>query len=341
MDTIQYRPLFADKSLRAHFDKLWGLVMHKKTLFLLAITAGFTGMSACQDAELSSYECPEANQLATGVSVRCGDDTVTGTMNMTGGEVPSCSTDGQTDCVAASPFKVVDTTTLTPSRIKSGVTIAGVVGNIISEGVGACTVDGETQCYAGDDFLGAKISTLANKLAVGKSVGEVQGTAVLSEAAACTSNAQVGCLTSSSYVAMRNDLATTCLLNNGGALTLTAESNSNWQFLRDKVVQTPTEAQGECANLGSKTSARSESAWRLPTQKEAMAAFVSGEVARIYGNSASQSIGELEQFPIWTTSALDQEDEHVWIVDLATGETTPVTERSWTNLTIFLGCVRK
>ena len=163
--------------------------MYAKRLFFLAVIAGFTGMSACQDAELSSYECPEANQLATGVSVRCGDDTVTGTMNMTGGEVPSCSTDGQTDCVAASPFKVVDTTTLTPSRIKSGVTIAGVVGNIVSEGVGACTVDGETQCYAADDFLGAKISTLANKLAVGKSVGEVQGTAVLSYASACTSNA--------------------------------------------------------------------------------------------------------------------------------------------------------
>ena len=320
----------ADESDGFVFPQRWGLSMRIKIIVLPVVMACCSGMSACRDAELSSYECPSAAQLSSGVNVRCGDNIVTGTLDATTGGLANCKADGETDCVAKAPFKVANTTNLTPSRIKEGNTVAGVVGNIGVEGVGECTVDGETRCYVDTGFLGAQISTLPAKLAVGKTVGEVQGTAVVSDAAACSSNAQVGCLTSSSYVAMRNDLATACLLNGGGSLNLTGESPT-WRMTdRGVLITSTTAAQAACLALEA-TPANSN--WRLPTKREALQFYLSGTARDLVDSQASSSL------KIWTTDSSADQAGKSWTVDLITGETIPAGNPGATTRQISTVCI--
>jgi len=330
----------------------WDLVMRKIRLFLFVFPLCWLGGTSCSDAKLESYECPSAGQLEAGVDVRCGDSIVSGTLDASAGGAATCSADGQTDCLAKAPFKVADATKLTPSQIKEGVIVAGVTGNIAAAaGVGVCTVDGENLCYANDDFVGAKIATLPAKLAAGKKIGDVQGTAVLDNAAACSTNAEVGCLTSSSYVAMRSDLATQCLLSGGGSLHLAGaapqkvqtsqNSQTSWYWTNNTAALNASEAQTACAGLatelagdGSGDSPRDT--WRLPTKKEALQAYVDDVLDKI-GKAAPGDTGPL---PIWTLDPFLGREAESWLVDLRTGETKRSGSQATLPELIFTACVR-
>jgi len=112
----------------------------------------------------------------------------------------ACSADGATNCVASSNFPSVDKTKLIAGNIRSGITIANVVGAVIPR-PNECSVDGEVDCVAISTFKAANIMNFGvSDIRSGITVAGVAGS-LLGAPASCASDGETACVANDSYKA--------------------------------------------------------------------------------------------------------------------------------------------
>ncbi len=181
---------------------------------LSIIVIAMFSATGCGTAKLTGYDCPLATQLARGVAIECGGQSITGTVYAK--NLAECSATGQTDCFATKAFAAVDQSLLVPENVKVGREAAGVTGNLEVTVIGGtfplCERDGQTDCITLDRFVAIDTTTAADRIAAGVVVGSVTGTGVVANAVPCSSNAQVGCLANSTYVSAPLKAVSACLL---------------------------------------------------------------------------------------------------------------------------------
>ena len=110
-----------------------------------------------------------------------------------------CLSDGETGCVAVTNFPAVDkvnSITANASKIRSSVTIAGVVGSLAD-----CSADGGVGCVAVAAFKAADMSvSIAGNIKTGAMIAGVSGS-VTPAPAACSSAGEQSCVATGTYFA--------------------------------------------------------------------------------------------------------------------------------------------
>lgn len=144
-------------------------------------------------ASLATTSCfdPDLSQVVQGVSVMmCDGTTQVGTMPL-GTTLPSCTAEGQSNCIITSPFAATNTTSLA-AKLVQGQTAAGVTGTTAIENHSPCAIDGDINCVvAGPLFKAADINTaLATNIRSGVTIAGTTG----SHGPACSSDGSGSCL---------------------------------------------------------------------------------------------------------------------------------------------------
>jgi hypothetical protein len=139
----------------------------------------------------------------------------------------NCASDGATGCVAVAAFKAVDMTKLVEGVVKKGVSIAGVTGDYPSAtyrlSANTAVADllqssFETQVVSGDEFewfdgsgdrkyraVGGDADIIAGNIKTGVTIFGVPGSLTVESHSDCSSDAEVGCVTTSRYKAADTD----------------------------------------------------------------------------------------------------------------------------------------
>lgn len=95
----------------------------------------------------------------------------------------------------------LDLSDLTPANIKSGVTIAGVVGTASLGAGNLCASDGESSCVVdGTNFKAVAAANIqASDIRAGVTIAGVTGSGAVEAHVNCNGNGAVGCVTTSVY----------------------------------------------------------------------------------------------------------------------------------------------
>lgn len=112
----------------------------------------------------------------------------------------NCTTSGSSSCIVNGPnFKAVDMAVAIPGNLKSGVTLAGVMGNYGPN----CTVDGAANCLVdGINYKAAQLSNFTlSDIRSGVTIAGVAGNAVIEGHSSCSSDGGTGCISNASYTA--------------------------------------------------------------------------------------------------------------------------------------------
>src|SRR5688500_16359725 len=140
---------------------------------LAASTAIFVSAAPGED-------CPKAEDVLEGVSLKCGDEEIVGTVPRA--DVPLCSEDGETGCIATAEFPAVATADLEAADFAVGTTLAGVEGTYEYELDGdlvvVCNFDGQQTCRVKDDLMAFDTRGAEEKILAGFFAGGVSGVAV-------------------------------------------------------------------------------------------------------------------------------------------------------------------
>ena len=158
---------------------------------------------------LTADNCADAaSKVAAGTSFLCNGVPSVGTLSV---PVP-CTFNGETSCIANGLYMAANLSNLSPSNIKSGVSVAGVNGSYApADAHTDCSSNGQVGCVTTSAFKAADLSSLlANNIRSGVVVGGITGTLapeahatsgeIIAESHAdCTANGQVGCVTTASY----------------------------------------------------------------------------------------------------------------------------------------------
>jgi hypothetical protein len=179
-------------------------------LALLAVAAGTFG--ACGKAKTKGYDCPTADQVRYGVTIKCGEDDIVGTIIPS--ELPVCEEDGQAECVTYGTYRAVDAAALSADTILKGTTVAGIKGQLETETIveyPTCNQDGQLQCITDEGFPAGNAAGAAEKIVAGEVLIGVSGIGVLGDPEHCISNGQEGCLTDSLYKAIEQSKLAECL----------------------------------------------------------------------------------------------------------------------------------
>ncbi|MBC7659610.1 MAG: hypothetical protein H7249_07870, partial [Chitinophagaceae bacterium] len=115
------------------------------------------------------------------------------------GDKPTCSKDGQIDCLAVANFPAVDKRTklsiANAALIHSTITIAGVKGTMSN-----CSADGATSCLADTSFPSADASLAAGKIITGQTLAGISGTGAI-RPSDCVIDGGTDCIAVASYPA--------------------------------------------------------------------------------------------------------------------------------------------
>lgn len=102
--------------------------------------------------------------------------TVTEYVTAEGVTYTECSDNGQTGCLTTTSLKSADLSNLSAEVIKSGITIAGVTGNLVEENHSDCSANGQTGCVTTNSFKAADLSNLnAGNIKAGASIAGISG----------------------------------------------------------------------------------------------------------------------------------------------------------------------
>ena len=95
-----------------------------------------------------------ASEVCAGVEFYdLNGDKQTGTKSCAGSSsTPECTANGSVGCVTTTSYKSADFTNLLASNIKSGVSVAGVDGNV-TESPGTCSINGQQSCVASGSYF--------------------------------------------------------------------------------------------------------------------------------------------------------------------------------------------
>ncbi len=176
-----------------------------------------SGVSTCNQNESTSDQPTDgAQSTSTDEEVTDSSSGASGGFDSGTTALPDCLSDGQVDCIIrrSSDFKAVKATALLAEQIRSGVTIAGIAGNLAE-----CTQDGSTACVANSDYRAAMVNGLAGKVLSGSTVAGIEGTSLpppvqvttvtvngagtTTPVPNCASDGAVGCVTVSAYPAAK------------------------------------------------------------------------------------------------------------------------------------------
>ena len=109
-----------------------------------------------------------------------------------------CDSNGEVDCLTTVSFRAADLTNLEPTNVRSGMSIAGVAGNLI-ETPADCASNGATSCVATATYQAADLTNLTPaNIRLGVDIGGVIGN-VTPTPPDCAANGVVGCVTTTTY----------------------------------------------------------------------------------------------------------------------------------------------
>ncbi|RYZ51333.1 MAG: DUF1566 domain-containing protein, partial [Proteobacteria bacterium] len=111
----------------------------------------------------------------------------------------NCTSDGATNCIAVTNFPAVDKVnniTANAAKIRSSVTIAGVIGSLAD-----CTTDGGQGCVSSAAYPAALATGAAAKILTGQTVAGVNGSAAV-KPANCGSDGETNCVAVTNFPAV-------------------------------------------------------------------------------------------------------------------------------------------
>ncbi len=152
----------------------------------LALTAAeATASVAYSPADGIPLMTVAASEVCSGVAFYdLNGDKQTGTKSCSGSSsTPECTANGSVGCVTTTSYKSADLTNLSTGNIKSGITIAGITGNVTEESHPNCSSDGAIGCVVvGPTYAAAVTTSVASKIISGQSVAGVSGNITLPSA---------------------------------------------------------------------------------------------------------------------------------------------------------------
>ena len=115
-----------------------------------------------------------ANVRATNGAYGAGGSSITPTLS-------NCAADGSINCVATASFTAAQMSAFGSGDIRSGVTVAGVAGALVSAPA-SCSSDGAVGCLAAAPYVAAFTTGLADKVLIANTVAGVAGDVTLPSA---------------------------------------------------------------------------------------------------------------------------------------------------------------
>ena len=109
--------------------------------------------------------------------------------------ISNCIKDNEKSCLtteSVSAFTKIERDKIVPGNIKQGITIAGVLGTLTSQGPANCAADGEIACVSTSTFVAAATNGLAAKVLAGQTVGAVLGNVTLPASSTVRTNTNYG-----------------------------------------------------------------------------------------------------------------------------------------------------
>ncbi|MCX6119305.1 MAG: DUF1566 domain-containing protein [Proteobacteria bacterium] len=114
----------------------------------------------------------------------------------------ACSSDNQTNCLSTASYPAVDFSKVSPEKIKTGTTIAGIAGSIPAT-IPNCTSDNGTLCTTTASYKSVEKALLdPSKFKSTTTIGGIAGT--LTPPATCDGTVTTGCLATASFPASQN-----------------------------------------------------------------------------------------------------------------------------------------
>lgn len=172
-------------------------------------------LSGCGTAKLTGTDCPQPDQLLSGVTISCGGHAVVGTV--VASDLPLCDAQTTKNCIATAEFRAADLARLDETIVKNGQTVLGTRGSLKTTVIGGtfplCSDEGQSACIVADELVAVDTQNLAEKIADGVNVAGVVGSGDLTPAVACSGNAQVGCLSDATYPAFNQAFVGKCLVS--------------------------------------------------------------------------------------------------------------------------------